>query len=440
MKKLIKKAKPLSEDLIRFIDDSPTPFQAVKTMADALQKAGFEELAEKDAWQTKPGKRYYVIREDTSIAAWITGNQSPTLHGFRIIGAHTDSPNLRIKPNPNILKEGYQQLGVEVYGGVLLSSWADRDLSLAGRVIITDKQNKTLSKRFVKLDQAILRIPLLCIHLNREVNTKGLILNPQNHLAPILSLQSEAEDPLRALLSKELKTAPEQIVDYDLSLYDVQKSNFLGASQEFIAGPRIDNLFSCFCGLEALLSLSQKKNAPQTTAMMVAFDNEEIGSLTAQGARSSFLKSILKRINQADSDTPPQTYERALASSIFLSADMAHAVHPNYRERHDPQHFPHINQGPVIKINAQGRYATNGYTSANFELICRRHKIPFQKFVNRTDLACGSTIGPFVASDLGIACLDVGAAQLSMHSIREMCGSVDAYYMIEAFKGFYLEA
>ncbi|MBF0277681.1 MAG: M18 family aminopeptidase [SAR324 cluster bacterium] len=440
MKKLTKTAVSLSENLMGFIDDSPTPFHAVQNMSTVLKLAGFEELKEKEQWEIKPGNRYFVTREDASIAAWITGSHSPARHGFRIVGAHTDSPNLKIKPNPDIQKEDYQQLGVEVYGGVLLSSWADRDLSLAGRVITTDKNNKTLRKLFLKVDRAVLRIPLLCVHLNRDVNTLGLILNPQKHLAPVFGLKSKVEDPLRRFLSKELKTEPDQIVDYDLSLYDVQKSNFLGLSEEFVAAPRLDNLFSCFCGLEALLALNQKKQPFQKTCMMVAFDNEEIGSLTTQGARSSFLKGIINRINHSFSDGPSQAYERSLASSVFLSADMAHALHPNYPERHDPQHFPRINGGPVIKINAQGRYATSGYTSAAFQLICKRRRIPFQKFVNRTDLACGSTIGPFVASDLGIPSLDVGAAQLSMHSIREMCGSADAYYMIEAFKGFYEDA
>lgn len=436
MKKLTKTTKAFSEKLIRFIDASPTPFHAVQTSIQALKQAGFAELQEHDLWETQPGGRYYVVREDSSLAAWIVGEKHPSQAGFRIIGGHTDSPNLRIKPNPNIAKTGYQQLGVEVYGGVLLSSWTDRDLSLAGRIFVADVKNKTLSKHFIKLEQPILRIPLLAIHLNREVNTQGLVLNPQNHLAPILGLESAAKDRLRAFLAKELNTKPEQIVDYDLSLYDVQKSGFMGLEEEFIVAPRLDNLFSCFCGLEALLSIP-KKASPLATCMIVAFDNEEIGSLTMQGARSSFLKNIVKRINQSTAKPPPQAYERSVATSVFLSADMAHAVHPNYSERHDPQHFPQINQGPVIKINVQGRYATSGHSSAYFELICRRRSIPVQKFVNRTDLACGSTIGPFVASELGMVSLDVGAAQLSMHSIREMCGSWDASYMIDAFKGFY---
>lgn len=323
-----------------------------------------------------------------------------------------------------------------MYGGVLLSSWADRDLSLAGRVLVGDAANKTLSKQFIRLDRPFLRIPLLCIHLNKEVNTKGLVLNPQKHLLPIMGLESKDPDPLRRLLADELKVDSDKIIDFDLSLYDVQPSSFLGAQSEFIAAPRLDNLCSCFCGLQALIAISRQKSTPSVTCVMTAFDHEEIGSQSAQGARSSFLKNTLKRIVRLQTKSGAQDYERAVASSIFLSADMAHAVHPNFPDVHEPQHFPLINQGPVIKTNAQGRYATNGHSSAHFELVCRRKKIPVQKFVNRTDLSCGSTIGPFVAGDLGMSTLDVGGAMLSMHSIREMCGTLDPQYTVEAFKGF----
>ena len=436
-KTLTKKVRATCEALMAFIDASPTPFHAVQTMTQSLNQAGFEALQENEEWVLQSGGRYYVIREDSSLAAWIVGKEAQALSGMRIIGGHTDSPNLRIKPNPDLEKVGYQQLGVEVYGGVLLSSWADRDLSLAGRVLVADAQNQGVTKHFIRLERPMLRIPLLAIHLNREVNTQGLILNPQTHLAPVWSLQS-GEDGLRKFLSKELATRPQQIVGYDLSLYDVQKSSWMGLHEEFLVAPRLDNLFSCFCGLNALLAIPKNAPPPQT-CLLVAFDHEEIGSLTLQGARSSFLKSTLQRIISAVAPGP-QTYERSVAASVFLSADMAHAVHPNYSDRHDPKHLPHMNQGPVLKINAQGRYTTSGASMADFELVCRRRNIPTQKFVNRTDLACGSTIGPFVASELGMVALDVGAAQLSMHSIREMCGSLDAHYMIDAFEGFFKDS
>ncbi|MBF0287863.1 MAG: M18 family aminopeptidase [SAR324 cluster bacterium] len=440
MKKLTKHAKSIADNLIQFLDNAPTPFHATQSIAQRLEEANFTNLKEEELWETKPGGRYYVIREDASIAGWINGKTAPASSGFRIIGAHTDSPNLRIKPNPNIKKNNYQQLGVEVYGGVLLSSWMDRDLSIAGRVMATGINNKKLTKHFVLLDSSILRIPLLAIHLNPDVNTNGLVLNRQNHLAPIFGLESKQKDPLKFLLAQELGLKSSQIIDYDLCLYDLQKADFLGPQQEFIAGSRIDNLFSCFCGLESLLQVSKRKDIPETNCMMVAFDNEEIGSLTSQGARSSFLSSILNRINHSVGQPSPQAYERSLSTSVFLSADMAHAIHPNYQEKHEPQHFPYLNEGPVIKRNAQGRYTTSGHSSAHFEMICRNRNIPVQKFVNRTDLSCGSTIGPFVASDLGITAIDIGAAMLSMHSIREMCGSLDPYYMLEAFKGFYTDA
>ena len=421
-----------AENLLQFIDSSPTPFHAIQEMRKRLLEKGFQECFETDHWESQPNSKQFTVRSETSIAAWISGSDNPAESGFRIIGAHTDSPNLRLKPQAEISENGYHQLGVEVYGGVLLSTWTDRDLSLAGLIYIEEEGG--IKAHELMLQEPILRIPQLSIHLNRDVNEKGLLLNAQKHLPPVFGLAGENQDEgfLKKYLASKIKVEPESILSYDLSLYDTQASALLGENQEFIVAPRLDNLFSCYCALESLIS---GRDQPfSQTRMMVCFDHEEIGSMTSQGARSSFLKNTLRRLTQG---AEKHAYERSTARSILLSADMAHAVHPNYPDKHEPKHFPKINEGPVIKINAQGRYATNGWSEAVFEKMCKDRNIPVQKFVNRSDLACGSTIGPFVAGDLGIPTLDVGAAMLSMHSIREMCGSLDSDWMEKAFSGFY---
>ena len=425
--------KPESlKELLSFLDASPTPFHAVESLKLRLVEAGFEELQEHENWSIQPGSKNFVVRGGTSLAAWVQGIKPPSDSGFRLIGAHTDSPNLRIKPRPDLNQHGYHQLGVEVYGGALLSSWADRDLSLAGKVYVKSKSGK-IKGHLLHHQEPLLRIPLLAIHLNRDVNEKGLILNAQNHLPPIygLQIQNDSKHGIHQLLSELLKVRKEDILSFELSLYDIQPASALGKNNEFVVSARLDNLYSCYCALSALL-MDSETESPQTR-MGVCFDHEEIGSMTTQGARSSFVSSLFKRLNKIDS----HSYERSCARSMLISADMAHAVHPNFSEKHEPQHFPQMNAGPVIKINAQGRYATNGSSEALFEQICREGEIPVQKFVNRTDLACGSTIGPFVSGSLGVQTVDVGAAMLSMHSVREMGGTFDIEWLTEAFRGFY---
>lgn len=429
-------AAEISHSLLRFIDASPTPFHAVESLRARLADSGFRQLEESVPWHLQPGQAYFVIRGGSSLIAWIQGTGAVAEHGFRIFGAHTDSPNLRLKPLPDLRQHGYRQLGVEVYGGVLLSSWADRDLALAGRVHYREASGAVRST-LMRVDRPLLRIPLLAIHLNRDVNEKGLILNAQNHLPPLFGLQGRLAETesLEAFVAKELGIRPEAILSHELSLFDTQPSSLLGEQDEFLSAPRLDNLCSCFCGLEALLRDRQQSCAH--TRVLACFDHEEIGSETVKGAASSFLKTMVRRLAQ-DSGIA-QAEETALAHSVLLSADMAHAIHPNYPERHDAQHFPQINAGPVIKINAQGRYATDGATEALFEQICRQRHIPVQKFVNRTDLACGSTIGPMVSAELGVPTVDVGLAQLSMHSIRELSGSQDPEWMTAASQGFLLK-
>ena len=417
------------QNLLNFIDRSPTPFHAVQEMSDTLSSKGFIKLEEADAWKLVPNGKYFLTRNDSSLIAFTVGSKPD--EAFKIIGAHTDSPNLRLKPQAGYAKSGYLQLGVEAYGGVLLSTWTDRDLSLAGRVILSGKK-KPLAK-LIRFEQVLLRIPQLAIHLNRDVNRKGLVLNEQNHLPPIFSIQKKSapDEILKKMIAKELKCRPADIVRLELSLYDTQPGTVAGAEGEFIFSGRLDNLASCHSAMHALTESTKKDTA---TRVIAFYDHEEVGSETAQGAGSPFLKDVLERITLKGER---EGFLRALAKSFFISADMAHAVHPNYSDRHDSQHMPIINGGPVIKSNANQRYATDGVSSAWFEMLCAQAKVPVQKFVVRSDLGCGSTIGPITAANLGIRTVDVGNPMLSMHSIREMAGAKDHELMIRVFKEFF---
>jgi len=435
MKRNAKTYRKYIEGLLKLIDASPTPFHATSELSSLLKASGFAELQESDTWSLKKGGRYYVTRNDSSLVAFVVGSKPAESAGFKIIGAHTDSPNLRFKPNPAYEKTGYVQLGVEVYGGVLLTTWTDRDLSLAGRVVLKSKKGQPVS-RLLKIERPLLRIPQLAIHLNREINEKGLKLNKQTHLPPILQMAEKnlsSEKVLKDLVASELKCKAADIVSLDLALYDVQASTFAGPNDEFLFAPRLDNLASCHAATVALLEASKQDNA---TRVLAFYDHEEIGSETAQGGGSPFLKDALERMVM-DSDKPREALMRAIAQSIFISSDMAHAVHPNYTDKHEGQHMPLINAGPVIKTNAGQRYATEGVSSAHFELLCRRAGVNVQKFVMRADLACGSTIGPITAANLGIRTVDVGNPMLSMHSIREMAGSQDHGDLIQVFREYF---
>jgi aspartyl aminopeptidase len=435
MKRNAKTYRKYAESLLELIDASPTPFHATDSLAALLKAEGFAELQEADAWSLKKGGRYYVTRNDSSLVAFVMGSQPAEQAGFKIIGAHTDSPNLRLKPNPAYEKSGYVQLGVEVYGGVLLATWTDRDLSLAGRVVLESKKGQPVS-RLLKIDKPLLRIPQLAIHLNREVNDKGLKLNKQTHLPPILQMAEKnlsSEKVLKELVAGELKCKAGDIVSLDLVLYDVQASTFAGPNDEFVFAPRLDNLASCHAATIALLEAPKQDSA---TRVLAFYDHEEVGSESAQGGGSPFLKDALERIVM-DTKNSREALMRAIAKSVFISADMAHAVHPNYADKHEDRHLPLINAGPVIKTNAGQRYATEGVSSAHFELLCKRSGVNVQKFVVRSDMACGSTIGPITAANLGIRTVDVGNPMLSMHSIREMAGSQDHGDLIQVFREYF---
>jgi aspartyl aminopeptidase len=417
-----------ARDLGAFIDASPTPFHAVREAARRLELAGFRALSEADTWQLAPGDKRYVIRGGSTILAFIVGDESPATGGFRMIGAHTDSPNLRVKPNADLSVRGYQQLGVEVYGGLLFSTWLDRDLSVAGRVLL-EKPGGGVEERLVDLERAVARVPNVAIHLNRGVNTDGLVLNAQKHLVPIVGLGKEAA--LSGALARALDVRPEAVLSYDLALYNVEKSAISGLDQEFLHAARLDNLGSSHGAVTALAAAS----APSpTTRLIVLYDHEECGSKSAVGAAGSFLRDTLARILDSHPDRQPQGMFRAMARSLLVSADMAHAVHPNYADQHEPGHQPMLNRGLVIKSNSNQSYATDGATAAAFTRLCAEAGYQAQRFVTRSDLPCGSTIGPITAAELGVATVDVGAPMLSMHSCRELCGTLDVHLAIETFK------
>jgi len=414
-------------NLLAFLKASPTPFHAVQNMATGLNAAGFSELREKDVWQLQRGKKYFVVRNDASLIAFICGKNDIVKNGIRIVGAHTDSPCLKVKPNPEINNKSYFQLGVEVYGGALLNPWFDRDLSLAGRVTYVNKQG-SVGSMLVDFEKPLATIPSLAIHLDRDVNSNRNI-NAQNHLPPIL-LRAEGKTDFRALLLEQISEAladVEKVLDYELSFYDVQSPAIIGLRDEFIASARLDNLLSCYIGLQSLLACDGEQSA-----LLVCNDHEEVGSTSASGADGPMLKTVLER-------WMPNVEERArmLDVSMMVSSDNAHAVHPNYSDKHDNNHGPVINGGPVIKVNANQRYASNSETQAMFRHLCEQEGVPVQTFVTRSDMACGSTIGPITAAAIGVKTVDVGIPQLAMHSIRELCGTRDPEYMYRVLKRFF---
>ncbi len=435
--------------LVHFIDQSPTAFHATRSVASALDAAGFRALDECDEWLIEPGDRCYITRNGSSIVAFVVGEESPTEGGFRILGAHTDSPGLKLKPSPVLGRNGYLQLGVEPYGGVLLYTWLDRDLTIAGRVFVADESSGELHSYLVDLQVPIARIPSLAIHLDREVNTKGLVLNPQQHLAPLVGIRP-SEQPgattLAQLISGEIKRTlgvdvrPEEVAEFDLQLVDTQKSSLGGEDECFVFAPRLDNLASCHAGLTALIDSLAEHPTTRATRMIAFWDNEECGSRSMQGAAGPFLRQVIERIVEVRAAGEGQALPRAIASSFLVSADMAHAIHPNYSDRHEPSHAPLLGKGPVIKLNSNQSYATDGESAGVFTALCRASGFEPQRFVVRSDLPCGSTIGPISAALLGIKTVDVGNPMLSMHSIRELAGTEDHAKMVAALTHFFGDA
>lgn len=425
------------DDLLRFIDDSPTPYHAVASVASRLETAGYSRLEEGGLWSLAPGDRRYVVRAGGSAAAFEVGSAEPAEAGFRVVGAHTDSPNLRIKPKADVRAHDYHQLAVEPYGGVLLHTWLDRDLSLAGRVTLRNGQGT--ETRLVDFERPLLRVPSLAIHLYRELNSEGLKINAQRHLAPLLGLGDDADfvDLLCAELGREgAMVEPDDVLAWDLMAYDTQASVRSGASGEFIHAPRLDNLASSHAGLTALVDAGEQ-GASAVTRVVVLYDHEEVGSRSTQGAGGTFLEDTLSRIAACVGEGDAQSMARAVSNSWLISADMAHAIHPNYADRHEPGHRPKIGAGPVIKTNSNQAYATDAESAGFFASLCDRVDVTPQNFVTRSDLGCGSTIGPISAARVGIRTVDVGNPMLSMHSIREMAGSADVDPMIDVLVEFF---
>jgi aspartyl aminopeptidase len=425
-------------DLMAFIDRSPTPYHAVAESTRRLLAAGFRELSEAEPWSLSPGDRRFAVRGDGSLVAFEVGTASPAEAGFRVLGAHTDSPNLRLKPLADVRANGYRQLAVEPYGGVLLHTWLDRDLSLAGRVVLRTQGAPRVA--LVDFRRPLLRVPSLAIHLHREVNTEGLKLNAQSHLAPISGL--EDAPPLPELLATELRAQglsevqPADLLGFDLSAYDVQPAALAGARGEFLCASRLDNLASCHAALHALLRALATGPQP-CTRMLVLYDHEEVGSRSAEGAAGTLLADALERGVSGWKGGAPQGLARAVARSTLISVDMAHAVHPNYADRHEPGHRPLIGRGPVLKQNAGRSYASDARTSGLFRQLCDEVGVTPQHFVSRSDLACGSTIGPISAARVGIPTVDVGNPMLSMHSCRELAGSADVAPMCAVLARFF---
>jgi aspartyl aminopeptidase len=423
-------------DLLRFLDRSPTPYHAVAECVRRLEAAGFRPLREDEVWSLEPDARRYVVRAEGSLVAFQAGRESPADAGFRILGAHTDSPNLRLKPRPDRKAEGYRQLAVEPYGSPLLHTWLDRELSLAGRVSFRERGSTGSAVRTRLLDfrRPLLRIPSLAIHLQRELAKDGLKLNAQQHLAPILGL--EDVPTLAELVAVELRAAgvasvePLDVLAFDLMVYDVQPAAVAGARGEFVCSSRLDNLVSCHAAVTALAETAAA-SLGRGTRMVVLYDHEEVGSRSAQGAAGTLLSDALERSVAGWKGGAPQGMARAAARSLLVSADMAHAVHPNYADRHEPEHRPVVGKGPVLKVNANQHYASDAETAALFASLCGEVGVCPQHFVVRSDLACGSTIGPISAARVGIRTVDVGSPMLAMHSCREIAGSADVAPMIE---------
>ncbi len=413
-------------DLLHFIDKSPSPFHATANLASMLEQGGYTRQQESETFAAKPPAIVTLRSGSSLIAIRFPARLDWAQADCRLIGAHTDSPTLKIKSLPDVAREGLLLAGVEVYGGALLYTWFDRDLLLAGRLHFADG-----SSELVHTPSAYCRIPSLAIHLQREVNDKGAVFNRQREILPMLT----TAEPGRSLLGDlaRLVGRPKDLITgFDLVAADSQPSSLLGMHREFISAPRLDNLAMCHAAVSALL---HSKPPNHRIAIVALFDHEEIGSETEAGAASDFLLRILER-SFAARGANREDFFSLLARSILLSADMAHAVHPNFADKHDDNHKPRLNEGPVVKLNANRRYATSGEGAALLRSLADRRNIPLQQYIHRSDLACGSTIGPIVAARSGLATVDVGNPMLSMHSVRELAGSRDHDLMIHLMTAF----
>ncbi|MEP7034016.1 MAG: M18 family aminopeptidase [Dermatophilaceae bacterium] len=439
--------------LCAFVDASPSPFHACDQAASRLEAAGFSRLAETDAFPTQAGRNYLV--RGGSLIAWSTETADGPSSPFRVVGAHTDSPNLRIKPKPDLARAGWQLLGVETYGGPLFNSWLDRDLGLSGRVAV--RSDLGVETRLVLINEPVLRVAQLAPHLDRGVN-ENLALNPQQHLTPLWGVSTEPGD-FRGYLAAAAGVDAADLLSWDIMAHDLQPSRRIGRDLDLIAAPRLDNLATTYAGVQALIdAVSGRETAEATSGsaaaasalasppgsgqpsipaipVLVLFDHEEVGSQSERGAMSTLLPTVLERIVIA-AGGGREEFHRALAGTIVASGDMAHATHPNYPEKHEPQHQIAINGGPVLKTNVKLRYATDSVGAAAFITACEQAAVPVQHFVSRNDLPCGTTVGPMTAALTGATTVDFGAPMLSMHSARELCGAKDPAMYAGALAAF----
>ncbi|MCW3787595.1 M18 family aminopeptidase [Plebeiibacterium sediminum] len=425
----------LATELIDFIYNSPSPYHVVSNISNTLVSNGFEELKLTDKWKIEKGKKYFTIKNGSAIFAFNTGNNDLPASGIKMISAHSDSPGFKIKPNPEMLVENkLLKLNTEVYGGPILMSWLDRPLSIAGRVSLKSANPLFPDHKYIDFKKPILIIPNLAIHLNRSVND-GVALNRQKDMLPLMGVINdtfEKENYLLKLLADKLEVNPQDIIDFDLTLYEYEKGCIMGINDEFISSPKLDDLAMVHAGLKALINSTNNTN----TQMLCIFDNEEVGSQTKQGAGSPVLANILKRVNFGLGYDEDDLY-RMIYNSFMISADMAHSIHPNQTEKHDPVLHPVMNGGPVIKIHANQKYTTDGDSGAVFETICQTANVPYQKFVNRSDMEGGSTLGNVSLSQIDLRSVDIGNPMLAMHSVRELAGVKDHLYVTRAFETFY---
>ncbi|OBG79315.1 MULTISPECIES: M18 family aminopeptidase [unclassified Mycobacterium] len=407
--------------LCAFIDASPSPFHVCATVAARLTEAGYTELSETDRWPTEPG-RYFVVRAGSLIAWNSAGPAGP----FRIVGAHTDSPNLRVKQHPDRWVAGWRVVALEPYGGAWLNSWLDRDLGLSGRLSV--RAGARVEHRVVRIDEPLLRVPQLAIHLAED--RRSLTLDPQRHVNAVWGAGG-TQQPFVDHVARRAGVAPGDVLSADLMTHDLTPSAVIGADADLLSAPRLDNQASCYAGLEALLDAEPAGYVP----VLVLFDHEEVGSTSDHGAQSDLLGTVLERIVLARGGDR-EDFLRSLPDSLLASADMAHATHPNYPERHEPGHLIEVNAGPVLKVHPNLRYATDGRTAAAFALACEQAGVALQRYEHRADLPCGSTIGPLASARTGIPTVDVGAPQLAMHSARELMGARDVTAYAAAMRAF----
>jgi len=418
--------------LCAFVDASPSPFHACAEAGRMLEAAGFSLVVETDAFPTEPG-RHYLIRGGALIA-WSTETTGRPTTPFRVVGAHTDSPNLRIKPQPDLARAGWQLLGVELYGGLLFNSWLDRDLGLSGRVAV--RGSAGVETRLLTINEPVLRVAQLAVHLDRGAN-ESLALNPQQHLTPLWGVSTEPGD-FRGYLATAVGVDAGDVLSWDVMTHDLQPSRRIGRDRDLVSAPRLDNLATSYAGVRALIDAVDgpgRASASSSIPVLVLFDHEEAGSQSERGAMSTLLPSVLERI-VTSAGGGREDFHRSLAGTVIASGDMAHATHPNYPEKHEPQHQIAINGGPVLKTNVKLRYATDSVGAAAFIMACEQAGVPVQHFVSRNDLPCGSTVGPMTAALTGATTVDFGAPMLSMHSVRELCGAKDPAMYAGALAAF----